>query len=148
MKRGCTWDSLTVDNVEEIDLTDEKRIEVLSIISKFITSMDIRKFGNLMKDELMMYETEEELKYATDFYESLISNDLIQPLEQYPSEWNHRSEQLSRQLRSYVSKYVRDLSPDYLNYVLQDLLPEFGIYENCGYCECCGDIREQYTLEI
>lgn len=148
MKRGCTWDSLTVDNVEEIDLTDEKRIEVLDKISKFIASMDIREFGEVIKDELEMYDSEEDLEYSDDFYSSLIAAEIIQPLEQYPNEWNHHAEQLSRQLRSYTSKYIRGLSPNELNYVLQHFVEILGAYEDCGYCECCGDIREIYTLEI
>lgn len=148
MRRGCIWDSLTVDNVEEIDLTDEVRKEVLFEISKFIATLDIRQFGKLMANELAMYENSEELEYATDFYLSLIDKEIIQPFEQYPKEWNHYSELLSRQLRCYVSKYVRDLSPNYLNYVMQDLLPTLGRYENCGYCECCGDVREIYYLEL
>lgn len=148
MKRGCTWDSLTVDNVEEIDLTDKQRIEVLGKISKFIDALDIHKFGEVIKDELERYSTEEDLEYTDDFYSGLIYSEIIKPLEQYPDEWNHHSEQLSRQLRSYTSKYIRDLSPEELNYVLQEFIEIFGEYENCGYCDCCGDIREQYTLEI
>lgn len=145
---GCVHYDLTVDGTNEINLTDEKRIEVLSEISKYIASLDIRKFAEVMSNELKMYDLPEDLEYISDFYQSLIDNKIIQPFEQFPEEWNHKSEWLAKQLRSYVSKYIRDLSPDKLNTLLWDFLVVLGDYEYLYYCHQCGDIVEQYTLTI
>lgn len=149
MIKGCICDSLTIDDVEEINLTDEKRIEVLVKIGKYVASCDIHKIGEVLSDELEMVNTEEDLEYADDFYLSLIDKEIIQPLQQFPKEWNHEAEHLARQFRSYLSKYIRDLHPNCLNTLLQTFIEEFGVYEgSVGPCECCGDYIETFTLEI
>ena len=145
---GCVRYDLTVDGTSEINLTDEKRIEVLSEISKYIASLDIQQFAKVISNELAMYDSEEDLEYISDFYQSLIDNKIIQPLEQFPKEWNHKSEWLAKQLRSYVSKYIRDLSPNELNSLLWDFIMEFGDYKYLYQCDQCGDVVEQYTLTI
>ena len=145
---GCVHYDLTVDGTNEINLTDEKRIEILSEISKYIASLDIQQFAKVIGNELAMYDSEEDLEYISDFYQSLTDSKIIQPLEQFPEEWSHKSEWLAKQLRSYVSKYIRDLSPNELNSLLWDFIMEFGDYEYLYQCNQCGDIVEQYTLTI
>ena len=49
MVRGCVCDSLTVDGVEEIDLTDEKRKEVLKALGDYITNLPTSELNNLMQ---------------------------------------------------------------------------------------------------
>jgi hypothetical protein len=40
-------------------------------------------------------------------------------------------------------------NPDQLNYVMQDLISDFGDYEcDDEPCECCGDLVQTYTWEI
>lgn len=65
---GCICDSLTVDGVQEIALTDEKRVEVLGRISDYIKTMDLKKFAEAINNEIGMYRDEEDLEYASEFY--------------------------------------------------------------------------------
>ena len=72
MTTGCICDSLTVDGIEEINLTDDKRKEVLIKISNYNTELNIKSLGKLIDNYLSMFDQEDDLDYITDFYQSLI----------------------------------------------------------------------------
>jgi hypothetical protein len=52
MVRGCIHDSLCVDGKEEIDLTDEERIEVLRKIFDQLKPQDL---NNVLQDQIEMF---------------------------------------------------------------------------------------------
>ena len=148
MTTGCICDSLTVDGIEEINLTDDKRKEVLIEISNYVITIDIKTFGKLIDNYLSMFNQEDDLDYITDFYQSLINDEIITPLQQFPKVWNHEAELLTRQFRQKVHTYIATMHPNELNILLQDLLNTLGKYEFIGHCDCCGDIIEKYTLNL
>ena len=148
MTTGCICDSLTVDGIEEINLTDDKRKEVLMNISNYIITIDIKTFGKLINNYLSMFNQEDDLDYITDFYQSLIDDEIIIPLQQFPKVWNHEANLLTRRFRQKVHTHIITMHPNELNILLQDLLNTLGKYEFIGQCDCCGDIIEKYTLNI
>lgn len=146
---GCICDSLTVDGVKEVDLTDEKRIEVLERISDYIKTMDLKKFAEAINNEIGMYRDEEDLEYASEFYLKLTNEGVIDLFEKLPEEWYFESEWLASRLRAYTANYIRNMKTEDLNWVLQQLTEEFAFQESDGIpCDCCGDCVTTYTLEI
>lgn len=148
MTTGCICDSLTVDGIEEIDLTDDKRKEILIKISNYIVKLNIKFFGELIDNYLSMFDQEDDLDYITNFYQSLIDDEIITPLQQFPKVRNHETELLIRRFRQKVHTYIATMRPNELNILLQDLLNTLGEYKFIGQCNCCGDIIEKYTLNI
>ena len=148
MTTGCVCDSLTIDNIEEINLTDNKRKKILIEISNYIVTINIKTFGKLINNYLSNFVCEDDLNYITDFYQSLINDEIIVPLQQFPKIWNHEAELLTRRFRQKVHTYIATMHPNELNILLQDLLNTLGKYKFVGHCDCCGDIIEKYTLNI
>lgn len=146
---GCICDSLTVDGVQEIDLTDEKRVEVLGRIGDYIKTMDLKKFAKAINNEIGIYRDEEDLEYASEFYLKLTNEGVIDLFEQFPTEWSLESEWLASRLRAYTAHYIRNMETGDLNWVLQQLTEEFAFQESDGIpCDCCGDCVTTYMMEI
>ena len=146
---GCICDSLTVDGVQELDLTNETRVKVLERISDYIKTMDLKKFAEAINNEIGMYKDEEDLEYASEFYLKLTNEGVIDLFEQFPAEWYFESEWLSSRLRAYTAHYIRNMKTEDLNWVLQQLTEAFAFQESDGIpCDCCGDCVTTYTMEI
>lgn len=144
---GCICDSLTVDGVQEIDLTDGKRVEVLSAISDYIHTYPFDKFGELIRWYFEMYTTEEDLEYMDEYYKSLIDSKLITPLYVLPED-TVENIALYAALRARLGCYIKSVPPHDLNWILQQVVEAFGEYEYIDYCEQCCDSIYKYTLEI
>lgn len=53
------------------------------------------------------------------------------------------------QRRNALRYIAEHLSPEDLNYALQELVQAFGDYECDGIpCECCGDVVETYQWKL
>lgn len=144
---GCICDSLTVDGVQEIDLTDEKRVEVLSAISYYVHTYPFDKFGELIRDYFAMYTTEEDLEYMDEYYKSMINSKLITPLYVLPED-TMANIALYAALRARLGCYIKSVPPNELNWILQQVVEAFGEYEYIGHCDQCCDSIYKYTLEI
>ena len=140
---GCTCDSLTVDGVREIDLDDFAREMTLKKISEFFWNYNLSKFGKLINEYLQLYIAEDDLEYIDEFYQQLIDEKVIKPLEQ-----NITDIDVLIQLRSKLSIYINRLDNGELNWLLQEVVGTLGEYEYLGYCEQCCDSIYKYTLEI
>lgn len=117
---GCISDSLRVDDVEEIDLKDRKRIDALKRIGKYISGLDL-------DDEALDRLRERMLGYLD--------------LEEKEVEGKNACE---------LGTIIKNLHPDKLNYLLQFVISDFGkvTYHSNEPCECCGDYIWEYTLEV
>lgn len=145
---GCTCDSLTVDDVQEIELDDDARVNVLKRIGMYIATMDMNAFKPLMEDEFMMYTTAEDLEYADEFYSLLLKNGTIKPLQQLDGMSDIELEYLLIELRVALSNYIMNVPPSDLNWILSQFVEAFGVSEYLGHCDQCGDSIYQYTLKI
>lgn len=140
---GCTCDSLTVDGVKEIDLDDFAREMTLKKISEFFWNYNLSKFERLINEYLRLYVAEDDLEYVDEFYQQLIDEKVIKPLDQ-----NITDIDVLMQLRSKLSIYINRLDNGELNWLLQEVVWALGEYEYLGYCEQCCDSIYKYTLEI
>ena len=145
---GCTCDSLTVDDVREIEMKDDDRVSVLKRIVMYISRLDLAKFKELINDELMMYTDMEDLSYADEFYSMLLKNKTIEPLQQLDGMSAIDEEYLLIELRVALANYIMNVSPNDLNWILSQFVEALGEEEYLGYCEQCCDSINKYTLEL
>jgi hypothetical protein len=145
---GCTCDSLTVDDVREIDINDDDRISVLKRIGMYISILDLAKFKALINNELLMYTSLDDLEYADEFYLMLIKNRTIEPLQQLDGMSAIDEEYLLIELRVSLSNYIMNVTPNDLNWILSQFVEAIGETEYLGYCDQCCDSIYKYTLEI
>lgn len=119
-KTGCICSSLTVDGIEEIDLTDEARKEALEKIGEYIKT--------LPRDRT--YEARRLLTWFTEMTDEEV-------------------EECSFTLRD-IGEMVKTTNPGNLNYILQGFVDRFytekpDISEPCS---CCGDSIWTFTVDI
>lgn len=145
---GCTCDSLTVDDVQEIALTNSERREVLNNIGKYISKMDLESFKDLIDCELKMYSNEEDLEYVDEFYSMLLVDKTIKPLQQFDNMLPLDEEYLLIELRVALANFILNMSTDDLNWLLQQITEALGESEYLYYCEQCFDSVYKCTLEI
>ena len=145
---GCTCDSLTIDNVQEIELTIYDRRNVLANIAKYISKMDLESFKELIDDELKMYTTEEDLECVDEFYSMLLVDKTIKPLQQFDNMLPLDEERLLIVLRVALANFIINMQTDDLNWLLQQITEALGNREYLFYCEQCFDSVYKYTLEI
>lgn len=117
---GCICDSLTVDGVEEIDLTDKDRRKVLNKISNYIKNLPYDCFERA-KDLLFWF---------TDLEEGSLDVTCTMTMAD-------------------IGEEVRLADVKSLNYVLQGITELlYDSEEMSDPCPCCGDYIITYTLEI
>lgn len=145
---GCTCDSLTVDDVQEIKMSDNDRVAVLKRIGMYISILDLAKFKELINNELLMYTSLDDLEYADEFYLMLIKNKTIEPLQQLDGMSAIDEEYLLIELRVSLANYIMNVSPNDLNWILSQFVEAVGETEYLGYCDQCCDSFYKYTLEI
>ena len=145
---GCTCDSLTVDDVQEIKMSDNDRVAVLKRIWMYISILDLAKFKELINNELLMYTSLDDLEYADEFYLMLIKNKTIEPLQQLDGMSAIDEEYLLIELRVSLANYIMNVSPNDLNWILSQFVEAVGETEYLGYCDQCCDSIYKYTLEI
>lgn len=145
---GCTCDSLTVDDVQEIKMSDNDRVAVLKRIGMYISILDLAKFKELINNELLMYTSLDDLEYADEFYLMLIKNKTIEPLQQLDGMSAIDEEYLLIELRVSLANYIMNVSPNDLNWILSQFVEAVGETEYLGYCDQCCDSIYKYTLEI
>ena len=145
---GCTCDSLTVDDVQEIELADIDRRNILTNIGKYIGKMDLESFKELIDGELKMYSTEEDLEYVDEFYSMLLVDKTIKPLQQFDNMLPIDEEYLLIELRVSLANFITNMHTDDLNWLLQQIAEALGKSEYLFYCEQCFDSVYKYTLEI
>lgn len=145
---GCTCDSLTVDDVREIELTDIERRDVLTNIGKYISKMDLESFKGLIDGELKMYSNEEDLDCVDEFYSMLLVDKTIKPLQQFDNMLPLDEEYLLIELRVALANFIINMHTDDLNWLLQQITEALGESEYLFYCEQCFDSVYKYTLEI
>lgn len=145
---GCTCDSLTVNDVQEIEMNNDDRVSVLKRIGMYISSLDLAKFKALINNELLMYTSLDDLEYADEYYLMLIKNKTIEPLQQLDGMSAIDEEYLLIELRVSLANYIMNISPNDLNWILSQFVEALGDTEYLGYCDQCCDSIYKYTLEI
>lgn len=118
---GCICDSLTVDDIEEIDLPSDKiRKEVLE------------KIGEFLKKQLL---DDHQLTNLRDSMEAYL---------------NLEEGELKGKTIEELGGIIKSTEPGNLNYVLQFIIEPFGelTYKSKTACDCCGDYVYEYTLVV
>lgn len=118
---GCICSSLTVDDVEEIDLRSNK-----------VRRVALRKIGNYIES---LELDNESLEWLRDCIEGYLC---FEP------------DELKNKTKSELCELIRTTEPRNLNYVLQFVVERYGklTYKSKTACECCGDYVYEYTLEV
>lgn len=64
LTQGCVCDSLTIDNIEEVDLTDEQRIEVLNKIGEYIKTVPTDTLNDFLQDFIQLFGEFEDIGHC------------------------------------------------------------------------------------
>lgn len=117
---GCICSSLTVDDVEEIDLTDDVRKTTLEKIGEYIKTLPQERL--------------EDAKYLLTWFTEMTDDDV---------------ENSTLSLEE-IGNIVKTTSPENLNYILQGFVDKFYTKEPeiSDPCPCCGDCIWTYIVEI
>ena len=146
---GCVNDDILINGISEINLTGKERVRCLTEIGRYIACLPYDKAFEMVEDILTDYESEGDLDFADSFYQLLIEKEIIEPLEQIKNMKPAQVKYVVKLVRAELSMFVRDLDPEWLNYLLQVFIPFF--YDECettGPCPQCGDYTDHYTLKI
>lgn len=146
---GCVNDDIVVNGISEINLTNKERVECLTEIGKYIACLSYDKALEMVEDILTDYESGDDLESADSFYLLLIEKEIIEPLEQIKNMKLAQVKYVVKLVRAELAMFVRDLDPEWFNYLLQVFIPFF--YDECettGPCPQCGDYTNHYTLKI
>lgn len=147
--RGCICDSLTVNGIEEINLTNKVRREVLNQIACFMETIDDDKANYILNEYLLTVTNEEEYECRNYFYDAIINEFNLPIYSQITDIKENEKQIILSKFKTLIKNYLLKLNTNKLNYILQDIIPLFGTYYSDGIqCQCCGDYVEEYTLEI
>lgn len=122
LSEGCIFDSITVDGVEEIDITsDVLRKETLEEIAQYLEK--IKTVDNNKLDKI---------RGCIEMFDCLEENEL--------------EDKSVKEL----CDMIRNTKPDNLNYILQFLIPTYGTLVSVSEepCEDCGDYVYEYELRL
>ena len=119
-RSGCICSSLTVDEIEEIDIPfDRNRKLVLIKIGDYVSRQTL--------SDNALVDFKEHIQAYLDLEEDDVKNKTMKELVEL----------------------IKNQPAHMLNYVLQFIIPAFGVLTYVGEpCECCGDIVYEYTLSL
>ena len=128
---GCICTSYDVNGKEFVDLSTAEQRDLAIKLIKRANSLSIfdRIYSYIIEDE-----DEDEDKYIDK-----MENFCNEPVE-------IQKEICINKVTDYNIKDINATS--FYQYVFEIVLSYDGIYEDLGYCDCCGDHITRYTLKI
>ena len=160
---GCTCTSLTVDDVETIDMDiNDFRKVIKQMVRLYFHKMNEYVF-NFMKDMVSDYTNESKAIqsskddfYEVRVYEKYVDNVLITYCEVFFEDMIFFDHKLwNKNVNDYVLYLVDKLIDETEDIsIFQDffckVIGHYGILEDGypHYCDCCGDYIYSYTMEI
>lgn len=132
---GCICTSYDVNGKEFIDLSTTEQRDLAIKLIKRADSLSVfnRIYSYIIEDE------------DEDEYEN--ENKYIDKMEDFCDKPVEIQKEIC--INKVTDYNIEDTNAiSFYQYVFETILSYDGIYEDLGYCDCCGDHITRYTLEI